>query len=386
MCVAMLNFHYAHAQAPAVEEHDRALERKLAESETKVRMLQQRLERLESRFELLTAEKNLPSSNNAIASAKPREMLQTSVSPQTEVQQTAQAGTNRTRPRAGTFEVDEEAAQRALERTLTQTGVLLLPEGSLNITPSLTYARNEITVNELLEVSDPDTGDSNLLLSNSQIRRNEFTARADVKYGLPKDMQLELGLPYQYVRSSSVDPFGDGSRNNGSGVGDITIGIAKTFMREKGIYPDLIGRLTYNTGSGRANDNQVSLDGGYRQVSGEILALKRQDPLAFYAGAAYSHVFEENNIKPGSAFSFSLGAALAASPATSLQFGFSQIHRQRQEVDNVKVYGSDQTYGVVSIGTSTILSRNTMLQTTIGIGVGDDAPDYSLSLALPINF
>ncbi|MDQ3583231.1 MAG: hypothetical protein M3495_17210 [Pseudomonadota bacterium] len=43
----------------------------------------------------------------------------------------------------GQFEVDEEAAERALDRTLVLTGALLLPFGQADIEPSFTYIRNQ---------------------------------------------------------------------------------------------------------------------------------------------------------------------------------------------------------------------------------------------------
>ena len=44
---------------------------------------------------------------------------------------------------AGSFVVDEEAAERALERTLVQTGALLLPFGLAEIQPYVNYAHFE---------------------------------------------------------------------------------------------------------------------------------------------------------------------------------------------------------------------------------------------------
>ena len=43
----------------------------------------------------------------------------------------------------GQFKVDEEAAERALERTLVQTGALLLPYGQLDVQSGFSYARRE---------------------------------------------------------------------------------------------------------------------------------------------------------------------------------------------------------------------------------------------------
>jgi uncharacterized protein with beta-barrel porin domain len=144
--------------------------------------------------------------------------------------------------------------------------------------------------------------------------------------------------------------------------------------------------LNYNFGNGKESENSVNLGSGFRQLQAEVIALKRQDPLAFTARASYTKVFEEDSLKPGDAAIFSLGAVLAASPETSLQLSFSQIHRQKQELNGSKLAGSNQTYGIINLGTSSVLSRDMTLVTQFGIGLGDDAPKYSVSIALPILF
>lgn len=280
--------------------------------------------------------------------------------------------------------MDEEAAQRALERTLTQAGALLLPARTIEVTPSLSYKRTELNVPELVTLSNGTA--SSLALVNQRSRRNEFTPSLDLRAGLPFESQAELSLPYNYVRASQVSELGATTSANGSGMGDVTLGIAKTLARESGWRPDLIGRLAYNFGNGRRRDGNVDLGSGFRHVQAEIVALKRQDPLAFVAGAFYQRTFEEDGIKPGNAAGLSLSALLAASPATSMQFGFSQVYRREQEQNGVRVGGSDQTYGMVTLGATSVLSRDMTLVTRVGIGVGNDAPKYTFSVALPILF
>ena len=115
------------------------------------------------------------------------------------------------------------------------------------------------------------------------------------------------------------------------------MGIAKTLTRESGWKPDLIGRFTYDFGNGKREDDGVSLNGGYRQMTVELSALKRQDPLAFVINAFYSKTFEKDAHKPGDAMGVSATAVLAASPATSLQIGFSQIYRKKQEINGISL-------------------------------------------------
>jgi len=365
------------AQQSTTQESDGALAKQLADSEARVRMLQQRVDRLENRLDQLSRALN-PGGAPPVAQSAPPSLPPAAPPRMPPVAKTSSG--------PGSFDVDVDAAQRALERTLTQQGALLLPQGSISVTPGITYTRAERSSAALVNVVDPATSASSTVLDNQTLRRNEFEARVDIKAGLPMESQLEVGIPYNYVRSSRIDAFGNEVSANGNGFGDLSIGIAKTLAHEKGAMPDLIGRLSYNTGTGTKINHQVAFNAGYPQLAAEVVALKRQDPLAFFAGASYAHVFEEDGIKPGNVTNLSLGTVLAASPATSLQFGFTQTYSDKQEVNGVKLNGSDQTYGMVNVGASSVLSRDVMLLVTTGIGVGGDAPRYSFSVALPITF
>ncbi|MDB5764642.1 MAG: transporter [Herminiimonas sp.] len=361
----------------------KTVDQQLAESEARVRILQERVDRLESRLNAMTPElraQSVPSAGRQPASAQ-------SSPPATQVQSAAATSPSSTvRSAPGTFEVDEAAAQRALERTLTQSGALLLRAGTFELTPSLNYSRSEQSSQVLATIVNPQTGSPALVLANQATLRNEFTPRLDMRMGLPSNSQLEISLPYQYVRSRQTSTLGTETSDSANGLGDLSVGIAKTLTREKAWQPDIIGRLNYNFGTGRQQDASIILGSGYRQLQAEVVALKRQDPLAFTASASYAKVFEKDGIKPGDATILSLGAVLAASPATSLQLAFSQIYRQKQEQNGIKIAGSDQTYGVISLGASSVLSRDMTLVTQFGIGVGRDAPRYNIGIALPILF
>ncbi len=175
------------------------------------------------------------------------------------------------------LEVDEQAAQRALERTLIQGGALLLPPWRMQFGPSFTYSLNQIDFPTL--VTDGNT----VLLGSNEVERAAFSANLAMQVGLPFDSQLELGLPYQWVDEeirTRIDglPFGQTSERNGKGIGSLKIGLAKTFVRERGWRPDLVGRVTWDTGSGDRTDNSVFI-GGFESVGGSLSFIKRKDPL-----------------------------------------------------------------------------------------------------------
>jgi hypothetical protein len=283
-------------------------------------------------------------------------------------------------PAPGQFEIDQEAAERALDFTLVQQGALLLPAGRVEFSPSFAYTRR--------------TGDFPIIvngfLSEREVRRNEFVPAVDLRVGLPFDSQLELGLPYNIVDQSVADEVGGNAQqedsNTGHAWGDLSVGLAKTVLRQKHWWPDVVVRLDWDTGTGERSDNDVALDGGFQSLTGSFSLAERQDPLVFVAGASYETVFEDDDIDPGDTLSFSIGTFLAVTPKTSLSLVLNQSFINDLEVDGEGIDGSDRVQSVLSFGASAILARNVLLDGAVGVGLTDDSPDYSVSVALPIRF
>ena len=131
----------------------------------------------------------------------------------------------------GQFEVDAEAAEleRALDRTLVQQGALLLPYGQAELQPSLEYVHREADTPGILTV------DGSQFIASNNVRRDELTTALGLRVGLPYDAQFELSLPVRYVDQSEVTSVGFSPRSetsdSGFGLGDVSIGLAKTLLR-----------------------------------------------------------------------------------------------------------------------------------------------------------
>jgi hypothetical protein len=373
-----------------------ALRHELRARDSVIANLLQRVEQLERRIVLTAAQLG-----QAVAGAAPPrpgigfesgaptasmpEPAPTPEAPSTE-QVAAASGEQPAPPAApGQFEVDEDAIDRALERTLVEQGVLLLPWGQAQIEPSFSYTREETETPTFV------TENGTTFVGEVQVRRNEFTSGQNLRVGLPFDAQAEISVPYQYVDQSTVTKVGFGERNkssgSGYGFGDISVGLAKTLLRENGgWWPDLVGRVRWDTDTGKSSDGDVSLGGGFNEIAGSLSAVKRQDPLAFVGGVSYERAFEHNNVRSGDELGFSVGTVLAASPETSLSLSFSQNFSNEVEVNGRAVDGSDGVDGVLSIGAASILGRGLFVNTSVDIGVTDDAPDYAIRLSVPVRF
>ena len=230
----------------------------------------------------------------------------------------------------------------------------------------------------------------NQVVAERDVRRNEFDFFGSLLVGMPFDSQIEFGLPYNIVERSVVDRvLGNEvqeSDRTGHGLGDFSVGVAKTVLRERNWLPDVVLRINWDTGTGKRNDNDVALDGGFQELTGSISLAKRQDPLVFVGGAFYEAAFENDNIDPGNSYGFNIGTFLAASPNTSLRVVLNQNFIDEFKVGGQSINGSDRVQSVLTFGASAILGRNVLLAGAVGVGLTDDSPDYSVSFSLPIRF
>jgi hypothetical protein len=282
----------------------------------------------------------------------------------------------------GTIVVEEGADERALERSLTRAGGLLLPPGILEVEPSFTYARQEDTAPSFVTVSGVT------FLGQTESNSVRQTADLALRLGLPWDSQLELGLPFrrrdvETVSNVGFTPTGSSSVS-GMGHGDLRVGLAKTLLREGLWRPDLVGRITWDTDIGRTTDNGVSLGGGFHELRGSLTAIKRQDPIAFIGGLSYQHSFEKGNLQAGSVIGANFGGYMALSPETSVRLVLSGGYQNETEVSGVDFSGSSQTLGSLVVGGSTLLAPGTLLNLSLGIGLTDDSDDFSISMSIPI--
>ena len=271
-------------------------------------------------------------------------------------------------PAPGQLDVSEEAAERALERTLVATGNLLVPKGFAEVQPLFSYTRREQPTQVLFNLN-----------------RNEFSWALDMRLGLPWESQFEIALPYnlaqQQVTDIAVTPPQQVSNSWGNSFGDLTIGLAKTFVHESGWIPELLGRVTYEIPTGPQSRNNVPLPSDRSLLGFSLTATKRQDPLVFVATGGYTKSFQTDQINPGDQVNFLTGVFLASSPETSLRAVLQSNFVEAVRINDVTFRGSDTVQTVLNFGVSSILGRGILADLQVGGGLTSSAPKYSVTLS-----
>jgi hypothetical protein len=283
----------------------------------------------------------------------------------------------------------DEVALTAMSRGLVERGVLLLPRGSVEISPGISYGHSQ--KQGLVLVETPEGISS---VSDQRQRDDALEFAATARVGLPWRSQIQLRVPFDWKREASA--LGDGSEvsHHSTHPGDIELELSHQFLVEKGSLPALLGAVSWRFPTGqdpyRVPVTSIASGGGTHQLTARLTALKTLDPLVFFTSLSYSKNFERQEsfgrVHPGDFVAWQLGALLAVSPDTSLDLGFSQQFKFHTHVDGEPIRGSDSVAAVVQVGVDQVLSAHTLLNVSLGLGVTNDAPDYQLLVSLPFRF
>jgi hypothetical protein len=289
---------------------------------------------------------------------------------------------------AGPGEERVDETLRALERTLVQAGGLLLPKWTYELEPRLEY---------VYQGSGGLRFANGVGLVNHDVRRDTLTSSTTLRLGLPWESQVDVTVPYVLSQErTSMGSFAE-ETHNGTGLGDIEIGLTRQLLWEGDAVPDLLASVRWKTTTGDSafdvDPGDLAVGSGFHAVSGTLTAVKSREPLVFFGSLSYTANLSDTkaglDIDPGDTVGLSLGTILAAGPGTSLTFALDQTFSQTTEVDGRDLPGSDGVGAMLKVGASTVLpfdSSRSLLSVTAGLGVTDDAPDLRLVASLPYRF
>lgn len=284
----------------------------------------------------------------------------------------------------GEFAVSPEAAQRALERALVQSGAGLLSPWSTEFVPNVLYQHNEQTLPGQIALS---AATGTVLITGNVLRSTQLQGSGLFRVGLPWDSQAEISLPYNYKNvenTSRVLTAGIAQKvTEATGIGDPTLTFTKQLMAEKEWLPNFFLNGTWDSNFG-AFGKGLALGTGFNELKAGLLATKRQDPLVFTAGFLYQKTFESRGIEPGDQFIPSVGLLFGISPETSLQVSQQLAFVNATKQNHILVPGSNQVEGIFNVGILSILGPGFVVNFNAGIGETPSAPNLTLQLSFPI--
>jgi hypothetical protein len=260
-----------------------------------------------------------------------------------------------------------EDSNRALERALVRERGLLLSSGVYEIEPNFIYSH----------------------ASSGTLRRDSYGPGIALRAGLPWGSQLDASLPYVVERRQT-----GAATTNSSGVGDFSIGLSHQLLTEQGARPSLIGSLSYQAATGKntvfESGTPVAHGTGFNSIQASLTAVKRVDPLVYFGSYTFGHSFSRRKagveVDPGNSHGIRFGAALATSPETSLRAAYNLTFFDKTRYGGAELAGTDTPYGLLEFGGSTVLTDSMALDVVVGAGLTRSAPDFRITVALPIRF
>ncbi|WP_421844705.1 transporter [Marinobacter algicola] len=228
---------------------------------------------------------------------------------------------------------------------------------------------------------------------------HNFTNAFSYDYGLLDNLTVGTRVPlvvkYDTQDELNIYDFGDISATArwqpfAYVPGKVTTTVFGTFTSKTGVSPYEIDI-----------DEQLSTGSGYYSVAGGVSLYKVLDPVAVFGSASATYNLPERDlqqvrgarvlqeIEPGFGLSGSAGFAYSLSYDISLSIS-AQLSYSDQTIltfsDGTQAVAQDQMSGFLSMSLGTRVSDTTIVNTSLGIGLTEDAPDFSLGVSLPIRF
>jgi hypothetical protein len=149
---------------------------------------------------------------------------------------------------------------------------------------------------------------------------------------------------------------------------------------------------------------ELSTSNGVYSLQAVGTFIKTIDPLVVYANVGYIRNLQRNvndlssnpsvvpgSVKLGDSLLAGAGAAFAVNDTTALSFGvnlqFTSSSRTRAEgAEWRNVVGSKAVGATFNMGINHVLSKNTSVNASIGMGLTNDVPNFTLGLRVPYTF
>ncbi|MCG5513350.1 transporter [Ectothiorhodospira shaposhnikovii] len=297
---------------------------------------------------------------------------------------------------------------------------LLTPKGQWVMEPSLQYVHSSSTtvaIDGFTILPAIAIG----LIDVSEVQRDTLTAAIALRYGLTDRIEVGLRIPYVWRdeslrrREILVGTSGDQiAGSDGSGLGDVELGLHYQFNRAVTGKPFFIGNLRVKSTTGTSpfdverreitNEEgeritevfvEQPTGSGFWAVQPSLTMIYPTDPAVIYGNISYLWNVErdvgggQGKIDPGDALGLSMGVGIALNNRTSVSFGYdhSMVFKTKREIGEPL----DPAFDRIQVGTflwglSHRLSDRTSMNVSVGIGATSAAPDTQVSLRFPMRF
>lgn len=275
-------------------------------------------------------------------------------------------------PRTG--EPDDQAVD--VRRLSLRRSVALLPAGEWEWETGIRMLR--------------DTSDPAAVLPGSARRIDlPLALRAGVLRWL--ELSAEVAMVSAEREWTQVEPDGTvlpGSDTE-SGLGDTRFGANVLLCAERAAWPEAVLSLSASAPTGSdpyADQLSAATGSGFWVWQGGVSFVRTSDPLVLFWGlsAAFydSAASPEGDIQPAPSFGYNFGLGFGINRDVSLTLAFEGAVQEELELAGVAQPFTGTEPVSLLLGCTTRCARHLFLETSLRMGVTDDAPDARAGLAL----
>ena len=227
-------------------------------------------------------------------------------------------------------------------------------------------------------------------VARRDVKHDRLDASLGLRAGLPNRLQAELRLPHAFVRESEAIGGQTGSTQHDHGRGDLEVGLTKQIAEAGYSRPGVLASINWRLPTGRFELDQPSPGRGFHNVQAALTVVSRDDPLVLFGSVSYTWVARRRHdgvvVNPGDPLGLKLGSILAASPRTSVRGVFELTRAGRTSIGGANVPGSDTVSAALQFGLSMLVTARSLVDVQVGAGLTPDAPDFTMTLAIPVRF
>jgi hypothetical protein len=265
-------------------------------------------------------------------------------------------------------------------------------------------------------------------LSLDQVKANTLVVDTTARYGLTDRWTLDANIPLIYRNTTFVS---EGAQSSGAAsseasvskfaIGDVSVGASYQFKKEATDGFDMVGSLKLRIPTGTSpfgielttpdpnNTNlripsELPTSNGVYSLQAVGSFIKTIDPVVVYANVGYIYNIQRNvadldsnpgltpgSVRLGNSLLLGGGAAFAVNDTTALSFGvnmqITRSSRTRPDGGEWKnVVGSKGVGATFNMGVNHMLSKNASVNASVGIGLTNDVPNFTLGLRVPYTF
>ncbi|MFB6344460.1 MAG: transporter [bacterium] len=273
----------------------------------------------------------------------------------------------------------------------------LIKQGNFQLDYDVSYSFNSNPRSQI--VSQNDTG----FIINNLTRDSQHTLnhRVNLRYGLFNYLTTGFSLPvvskFNSANDQSVSAFGDLSLSTRYQPYVVKPGQAKVTLNSSLSIPT--GRSSYEID----RDQELSTGSGLYSASGGINFSKAFDPVVAFGNFSANYTLPRDNIdqrrrsgllkkiEPGPSFSWGLGMAYSLSYDVSINYSFSYSVSMPSQLTFIQPDGSTNifetdpsTSATLNFSTGWRIDPRYQLNVSLGIGLTDNAPAFSISTGFPL--